>query len=163
MMVFQVNDINLQEYNSIQNIIHCFFYIIYCFVVTVIIIWQGFCSWWSSPTHREGWVRVSRNDYSPSPLLNSESQKGFFFLNHSRPLQLHVSSISFLLFIFLQVLLIGGGDGGILREISRHASVEQIHICEIDTMLINVSLIDSIMECNLFPFGTMHALEKSQH
>lgn len=25
MMVFQVNDINLQEYNSIQNIIHCFF------------------------------------------------------------------------------------------------------------------------------------------
>lgn len=44
MMVFQVNDINLQEYNSIQNIIHCFFYIIYCFVVTVIIIWHGFCS-----------------------------------------------------------------------------------------------------------------------
>ncbi|KAH9720135.1 spermidine synthase 1 [Citrus sinensis] len=37
-----------------------------------------------------------------------------------------------------KVLLIGGGDGGILREISRHASVEQIHICEIDTMLINV-------------------------
>ncbi|KDO69717.1 hypothetical protein CISIN_1g0378072mg, partial [Citrus sinensis] len=36
-----------------------------------------------------------------------------------------------------KVLLIGGGDGGILREISRHASVEQIHICEIDTMLIN--------------------------
>lgn len=40
-----------------------------------------------------------------------------------------------------QVLLIGGGDGGILREISRHSSVEQIDICEIDTMLIDVSLI----------------------
>ncbi|XP_031277257.1 spermidine synthase 1-like [Pistacia vera] len=37
-----------------------------------------------------------------------------------------------------KVLLIGGGDGGILREISRHSSVEQIDICEIDTMLVNV-------------------------
>ncbi|KAK7317197.1 hypothetical protein RJT34_01211 [Clitoria ternatea] len=37
-----------------------------------------------------------------------------------------------------KVLLIGGGDGGILREISRHCSVEQIDICEIDTMLINL-------------------------
>ncbi|EOY20673.1 hypothetical protein QUC31_006975 [Theobroma cacao] len=37
-----------------------------------------------------------------------------------------------------KVLLIGGGDGGILREISRHMSVEQIDICEIDTMLIDV-------------------------
>ncbi|CAL9031093.1 unnamed protein product [Prunus brigantina] len=36
------------------------------------------------------------------------------------------------------VLLIGGGDGGILREISRHSSVQQIDICEIDTMLIDV-------------------------
>ncbi|XP_062114950.1 spermidine synthase 1-like [Humulus lupulus] len=37
-----------------------------------------------------------------------------------------------------KVLLIGGGDGGILREISRHSSVEHIDICEIDTMLIDV-------------------------
>ncbi|XP_023000661.1 spermidine synthase 1-like [Cucurbita maxima] len=37
-----------------------------------------------------------------------------------------------------KVLLIGGGDGGILREISRHASVEQIDICELDEMVINV-------------------------
>ncbi|CAB4280822.1 unnamed protein product [Prunus armeniaca] len=37
-----------------------------------------------------------------------------------------------------KVLLIGGGDGGILREISRHSSVQQIDICEIDTMLIDV-------------------------
>ncbi|XP_054807333.1 spermidine synthase 1-like isoform X2 [Prosopis cineraria] len=40
--------------------------------------------------------------------------------------------------LVFQVLLIGGGDGGILREISRHSSVEQIDICEIDTMLIDV-------------------------
>ncbi|KAK9277956.1 hypothetical protein L1049_027513 [Liquidambar formosana] len=37
-----------------------------------------------------------------------------------------------------KVLLIGGGDGGILREISRHSSVEQIDICEIDPMVIDV-------------------------
>jgi len=36
-------------------------------------------------------------------------------------------------------LLIGGGDGGILREISRHSSIEQIDICEIDMMLVDVS------------------------
>ncbi|KAI5407039.1 hypothetical protein KIW84_053338, partial [Lathyrus oleraceus] len=36
------------------------------------------------------------------------------------------------------VLLFGGGDGGILREISRHSSVKHIDICEIDTMLIDV-------------------------
>lgn len=43
-----------------------------------------------------------------------------------------------------KVLLVGGGDGGILREISRHASVEQIDICEIDEMVIDVSLADGI-------------------
>ncbi|XP_030530452.1 spermidine synthase 2-like [Rhodamnia argentea] len=37
-----------------------------------------------------------------------------------------------------KVLLVGGGDGGILREISRHLSVEQIDICEIDQMVIDV-------------------------
>uniref|UniRef100_A0A2N9FLE0 PABS domain-containing protein n=1 Tax=Fagus sylvatica TaxID=28930 RepID=A0A2N9FLE0_FAGSY len=37
-----------------------------------------------------------------------------------------------------KILLIGGGDGGILREISRHSSVEKIDICEIDTMLVDV-------------------------
>nr|WAU46217.1 spermidine N-methyltransferase [Erythroxylum coca] len=37
-----------------------------------------------------------------------------------------------------KVLLVGGGDGGILREISRHPSVEQIHLCELDKMVIDV-------------------------
>ncbi|XP_072986195.1 spermine synthase isoform X1 [Typha latifolia] len=36
------------------------------------------------------------------------------------------------------VLVIGGGDGGVLREISRHSSVEIIDICEIDELVINV-------------------------
>ncbi|XP_057951744.1 spermidine synthase 2-like [Malania oleifera] len=37
-----------------------------------------------------------------------------------------------------KVLVVGGGDGGILREVSRHSSVEQIDICEIDKMVIDV-------------------------
>jgi spermidine synthase len=40
---------------------------------------------------------------------------------------------------FVQVLVIGGGDGGVLREVARHKSVEQIDICEIDKMVIDVS------------------------
>ncbi|KAI4365877.1 hypothetical protein MLD38_021823 [Melastoma candidum] len=36
-----------------------------------------------------------------------------------------------------KVLLIGGGDGGILREISRHSSIMQVDICEIDMMVID--------------------------
>lgn len=31
-----------------------------------------------------------------------------------------------------KVLVVGGGDGGVLREISRHKGIEEIHICEID-------------------------------
>lgn len=39
----------------------------------------------------------------------------------------------------MQVLVVGGGDGGVLREISRHSSVELIDICEIDKLVIDVS------------------------
>ena len=35
--------------------------------------------------------------------------------------------------------MVGGGDGGVLREVSRHSSVEQIDIAEIDQMVIDVS------------------------
>ncbi|KAL6889017.1 hypothetical protein ACP4OV_010043 [Aristida adscensionis] len=37
-----------------------------------------------------------------------------------------------------KVLVIGGGDGGVLREICRHSSVESIDICEIDQLVIDV-------------------------
>ncbi|RDX94747.1 Spermidine synthase, partial [Mucuna pruriens] len=47
-----------------------------------------------------------------------------------------------------KVLLIGGGDGGILREISRHSSVEQIDICEIDIMLIDVRKMFHLLSVN---------------
>jgi spermidine synthase len=38
-----------------------------------------------------------------------------------------------------RVLCIGGGDGGVLREIARHPGVEEIVICEIDQDVIDVS------------------------
>ena len=31
-----------------------------------------------------------------------------------------------------KVLIIGGGDGGVLREVAKHPGVEAIHMCEID-------------------------------
>ena len=38
-----------------------------------------------------------------------------------------------------KVLVIGGGDGGVLREIARHPGVEEICICELDKEVIEVS------------------------
>ncbi|KVI05620.1 Spermidine/spermine synthase family [Cynara cardunculus var. scolymus] len=38
-----------------------------------------------------------------------------------------------------KVLVVGGGDGGVLREVARHSSVEHIDICEIDKMVVDVS------------------------
>jgi spermidine synthase len=38
-----------------------------------------------------------------------------------------------------KVLIIGGGDGGVLREICRHESVELIHMCEIDGKVIETA------------------------
>jgi spermidine synthase len=38
-----------------------------------------------------------------------------------------------------KVLVIGGGDGGVLREIARHPGVQEIVICEIDGDVIDVS------------------------
>lgn len=56
---------------------------------------------------------------------------------------------------FVQVLVVGGGDGGVLREISRHDSVELIDICEIDKMVIDVhtdmSFPDLLMTCCQLP------------
>lgn len=37
-----------------------------------------------------------------------------------------------------KVLIIGGGDGGILREVLKHSCVEEVHMCEIDKMVIDV-------------------------
>ncbi|XP_014680963.1 PREDICTED: spermidine synthase-like [Priapulus caudatus] len=38
-----------------------------------------------------------------------------------------------------QVLIIGGGDGGVAREVVKLAAVETVTICEIDEMVVNVA------------------------
>ena len=38
-----------------------------------------------------------------------------------------------------RVLIVGGGDGGVLREVARHACVETIDMCEIDAGVVEVS------------------------
>jgi spermidine synthase len=38
-----------------------------------------------------------------------------------------------------KVLVVGGGDGGVLREIARHQCVEEIHICELDEVVIETT------------------------
>ncbi len=37
------------------------------------------------------------------------------------------------------VLIIGGGDGGMLREVAKHTSVEQITMVEIDNAVIEMA------------------------
>jgi spermidine synthase len=37
------------------------------------------------------------------------------------------------------VLIVGGGDGGVLREVARHKTVEQICMCEIDEDVVKYS------------------------
>lgn len=32
----------------------------------------------------------------------------------------------------LQVLVVGGGDGGVVRELAKHPAVEEVVQCEID-------------------------------
>jgi len=38
-----------------------------------------------------------------------------------------------------KVCIIGGGDGGVVREILRHPSVEEVHLCEIDQAVIDTA------------------------
>ena len=35
-----------------------------------------------------------------------------------------------------KVLIVGGGDGGVLREVVKHAGVQEIHMCEIDEQVL---------------------------
>ena len=37
------------------------------------------------------------------------------------------------------MLIVGGGDGGVLREVARHKGVKTIDMCEIDGRVIELS------------------------
>lgn len=53
---------------------------------------------------------------------------------------LYFSSCSIILSTFvLQVLIVGGGDGGVAREVAKHPDVEKIDQVEIDAQVIEVS------------------------
>lgn len=40
-----------------------------------------------------------------------------------------------------EVLVVGGGDGGVIREVVKHDCVEMVTLCEIDEVCIAPSLI----------------------
>ncbi|XP_015934486.1 spermine synthase isoform X1 [Arachis duranensis] len=76
------------------------------------------------------------------PLCSIESPKNVsqLFGNFSTFVLFCFYNLLKMVFVMLfQVLVVGGGDGGVLREVSRHSSVEHIDICEIDKMVIDVS------------------------
>lgn len=43
----------------------------------------------------------------------------------------------------IQVLVIGGGDGGVLREVCKHDSIEEIILCDIDEVCITLNYLMS--------------------
>ena len=64
------------------------------------------------------------------PLLIFPPSPSYPFLSSS--LSLLCTLFSFSLSPSLKVLVVGGGDGGVLREVAKHKTVEEIHSCEID-------------------------------
>ena len=42
---------------------------------------------------------------------------------------------------YFQVLIIGGGDGGVLREVVKHPQVSSVYMCEIDEVRYHLSLL----------------------
>ena len=57
--------------------------------------------------------------------------------SHPNPKKASHSLIIFSCYCILQVLIVGGGDGGVLREVAKHDGVEEIHQCEIDEVCIS--------------------------
>lgn len=49
-----------------------------------------------------------------------------------------------------KVLVIGGGDGGVLREVVKHEGVEEVTLCEIDEVS---------ARCFIFPSGVLPTSE----
>lgn len=48
-----------------------------------------------------------------------------------------------------KVLIIGGGDGGVLREVAKHSSVTEIHMCEIDRQVYLIKCLHSSISFGL--------------
>jgi spermidine synthase len=57
-----------------------------------------------------------------------------------------------------RVLIIGGGDGGVLREVVKHSSVNEVVMCEIDRQvcLFIQPYINQCMQCRLSKYIVYH-------
>ena len=94
---------------------------------------------------------------SPSPHSPSGVLTPLSFL--SPPLPPHLPSYPHPLPPSLpspKVLVVGGGDGGVLREVAKHKTVEEIHICEIDevSVFLFTGKFLSIFKLSCFSFQT---------
>lgn len=63
-----------------------------------------------------------------------------------------------------KVLVIGGGDGGVLREVAKHPMVEEIVICELDQGVIDVSkkFLPNLAKGYDDPRVTVHIMDGAQ-
>ena len=63
-----------------------------------------------------------------------------------------------------KVLVIGGGDGGVLREVAKHPGVEEIVICELDQGVIDVSkeFLPTLAKGYDDPRVTVHIMDGAQ-
>lgn len=92
--------------------------------------------------HRERWVCLSRDDCQPSTVQPSLPQEGttqiYCWEIMKLPYRYTQEESCFLswqlnsTFPNFQVLIIGGGDGGVLREVVKNPLVESVVLCEID-------------------------------
>ncbi len=48
------------------------------------------------------------------------------------------------------MLVVGGGDGGVLREVAKHSMVEEIHLCEIDEVKLTIATSNEMMKSAIF-------------
>jgi spermidine synthase len=44
-----------------------------------------------------------------------------------------------------KVLIIGGGDGGVLREVAKHKGITTIHMCEIDKQVSHCLIFEQVI------------------
>lgn len=66
------------------------------------------------------------------PLCSHPCPKKVFLVNLWNNSTFGIFPALTVIFAFSQVLIIGGGDGGVLREVVKHPLVESAVLCEID-------------------------------
>ncbi|GFS16078.1 spermidine synthase [Elysia marginata] len=64
-----------------------------------------------------------------------------------------------------KVLVVGGGDGGVVREVLKYSSVKEVVLCEIDQMVIDVCKqhLPSMADCLTNPRVTIHTADGAEY